>query len=1057
MKLFYAMVCAASGLLLAAGSASASSPSRSTSAIGSGMKTINSQPHFQRMAAPAQAPILRAAEEGITVPFTHSLGKKEDANTIYNNLIDANDDAKTWKPGGFTDYSVCMKGTGDTMDDWMFSPAIVLQAGQEYEISLDVCCVLASGKMDLLDLYIGTSQTIEGMTQLVNAIEITNTKSSGWKTSTATFTVEADGLYYVGFHAKSNNSESGNIGVCNLSMKALGGEEEKIDPPAAGTLTYEVYPKGELKAHVVYTAPTLTQSGAPLEAIAKVEIINRWYEKFEYTDVAPGQVIELDVDLFSGMSNNRLQATAYVTDSKGNLVAGEELLVTGIMAGPDYPLAPENVHAVLSADRKHVTVSWDPVGETGENGGYVDPSAVTYYIFDAFGSYYDPALAETTETSFTFDYSDATAPDFIAYQVTAGYDNYYSLEGVSEIITYGPALEMPFKESFADGYYESVWVTDLNSSKNVMVGTVDDTSLQTNADDPDAEPQYLTSQDGDNGFFYFLPMEKDDLYGMMSLPVSIEGAINPVLQFYAQGKGSVIDVMVGPSLPEMKVVETIDFMENPTEGWTPFTVSLAEFAEAGAVNFELRMRAIHNDDEHTWSLPIDNIRVRDLVDNNLAISSFNVPASIKVGEAATITARIENLGAKTSEATVARLLRDDALISEQPVAALDPNGSAIATFTDEATIADPDQLCYKIILVNDNDMLPDDNSAQAIAKVIFPAHPKAEGLAANITDNTVNLTWNHVSLEGLTDPEAVEEDFENPDYEPLTISDFGKWTMVDLDGAYNYTFLKDENNPYRSEPCAYQLFNPETAGVPEDYLIDCQPHSGNTMLVGWSTDGQNANLLISPELSGAAQTVTFWAKSFSIAYGEEFTVYTSSTGKAISDFTKFSDVEGETISGSVPEDWTEYTLSLPEGTKYFAILHDSYDTYAIYLDDFSFEQAPELPADTRLIGYNVYRDGVKITETPVEENSYSDLPELTARTALINYQVSAVYTNAESRLSEPVAVDASLVGIENVTIDNIDAEARYYGIDGRQVPVKDLAPGLYIRVKGNSASKISLR
>lgn len=1058
MKKFYSFICIAAALLLSAPLGNSAVPQRSTSTnSGSGIKSINRQAHFSKSATTQTAAISKATEEGITVPFTHSLGKDENANEIYNNIVDANEDTKTWKPGYFTSYSVCMKPTDasiDKMDDWMFSPAISLEAGAEYELSLDTKYALSSGTKDLLDLHLGQAMAVADMTQTITSIEIT---SKNWTTSTAKFSVDADGLYHIGFHAVSDKATSGNIAVCNLSLKKLGGDVETVDPPAAGTLTYEVYPKGELKAHIAYTAPTLTKSGAPLDKIAKVEIINRWYEKFEYTDVEPGQVIERDVDLFAGMANNRIQATAYVTDSKGNMVAGDELLVTGIMAGDDTPLTPENIKVTLSDDRNHVTVSWDAVGETGENGGYVDPSAVTYYIFDAFGSYYDPALAETSETSYTFDYSDATGPDFIAYQVTAGYKSNYSLEGVSDIITYGPALKMPFKESFANAYYESVWVTDLNSSRSVMAGTVDDTSLQTNADDPDAEPQYLTSQDNDNGFFYFLPMEKDDLYGLMSLPVSIEGAKNPILEFYAQGKGSVIDIMVGPSLPEMEVVTTIDFSQTPTDGWQPFAVELSDFAADKVINFELRMRAIHNDEDHTWSLPIDNIRIRDLVENNLAIASMAAPITTKVGEKTSIVARIENLGTKQSTPCEAKFYRNGVYAATGQVPALEPNTAFVVTFAETATIFDPAIISYTVLISNEGDEDLSDNSGSVTTNVIYPAHPTVTDIVPTIANGTVMLTWEPVSIDGLTDPATVEEDFESPDYIPLTIHNFGGWTMYDLDGGDNYTFLKDEKNPYRTLPCAFQLFDPVIAGVPDDYLIDCAPHSGNTMLVGWSTDGLNSNLLISPELSGEAQTVSFWAKSFSIAYGEEFSVYTSTTGKAVKDFTLFRDVEGEFIDGCVPEEWTEYTLNLPQGVKYFGILHNSYDTYALYLDDFSFEQAPILPADTELVGYNIYRDNVKVNSDPEESNRYIDNNPLSSHSSDITYRVSALYNNAESRLSEPVTVSAATVGIENVLIDEAAANDEYYRIDGVKTDQKNLTPGIYIRVSGSKASKVSIK
>ena len=40
-----------------------------------------------------------------------------------------------------------------------------------------------------------------------------------------------------------------------------------------------------------------------------------------------------------------------------------------------------------------------------------------------------------------------------------------------------------------------------------MYGIMHDNELQTNIDDEDAEPAYLNSHDGDNGFFLILPME----------------------------------------------------------------------------------------------------------------------------------------------------------------------------------------------------------------------------------------------------------------------------------------------------------------------------------------------------------------------------------------------------------------------------------------------------------------------------------------------------------------------------------------------------------------------
>ena len=70
---------------------------------------------------------------------------------------------------------------------------------------------------------------------------------------------------------------------------------------------------------------------------------------------------------------------------------------------PDNPKPLENVKAVLSEDYQHVILTWSPASEEGESGGYVDTSKVTYYVFDAFGSIYDPAIAVTRDTALVLE------------------------------------------------------------------------------------------------------------------------------------------------------------------------------------------------------------------------------------------------------------------------------------------------------------------------------------------------------------------------------------------------------------------------------------------------------------------------------------------------------------------------------------------------------------------------------------------------------------------------------------------------------------------------------
>ena len=91
--------------------------------------------------------------------------------------------------------------------------------------------------------------------------------------------------------------------------------------------------------------------------------------------------------------------------------------------------------------------------------------------------------------------------------------------------------------------------------------------------------------------------------------------------------------------------------------------------------------------------------------------------------------------------------------------------------------------------------------------------------------------------------------------------------MADVDGGpgtFTISNTSSTNIPYENagRPMAFQVFNPAHAGLllvngagqPTGWM----PHSGNQMLAAFGdVDGQNNDWLISPELSGDAQTITF--------------------------------------------------------------------------------------------------------------------------------------------------------------------------------------------------------
>ncbi len=1033
------------------------------------LKEVNTLAHLAtQVGARALRSPMMAESQAIDVPFTHKL-VKNDANNSSWTFIDANGDGHSWKIGSMASYTPCMYPNTDgidSYDDWLFSPGINLKAGVDYTLATDLGYMGSASTAPTIAVKIGSAATVEAMT--ADIMPTFSIDPKDMTTHKKTFSVETDGVYYIGYWANGAKVKAA-IKLCNVSVTVAEPVEpvETIDPPAAGTIEYTVAPKGELKAHVIYTAPTLTKSGAALEKIDKVTIINRWYEKFEYTtqtlghEIQPGEKIELDVDLFGGGTNDRLEGIAYVLNSKGEYVAGESVLVTGIYAGADNPLPVTNAKATVSDDGLKVTVSWDPVGETGEHGGYVDTDKVMYYIFDAYGSYTDPAIAATDLTSYTFDYSALESQDFMAYQITAGVDEtYYSTETSTNIVVVGHPMAMPFTESFSDAFFQQVWSVDPNTSQNIMAGTVPDNYLQTNAGaEGDPEPEYLNSQDHDNGFLYILPMNKDDVYGLMSLNTDISAASNPVLEFFYQGKGSALDVLIATPDRDLTVEKTIDLQATPTTDWTLCQIDLKPFVAKKIVRFELRLRAIHNDDEHTWSVPIDNIRIRDLVDKDLRAVALTAPEKATAGETFTLKARIENMGSTASAAAQLKLYRNGTETASKAIPAIKPYGVEFVEFEDAIGLDDAETVAYKIEIVSDADQDATNNTATANVITVMPAYPAPTGLHANVNKNEITLQWNATDVSELTKPTEIIEDFENPAYEAFSITKIGNWTLIDGDGGY--TYYLDRVNPFYGYPMAFQLYDPEATQSfnAEALEFDVKPHSGKRFLLGPSTDGQNDNWLISPELPGVAQTVTFYAKSFSIAYPETLTCYYSTTDKEPASF-KAIEATGDYFQEVyVPEQWTQYSISLPEDTKYFSIVHDSYDSYHLYLDDITYTAAPDLPADLAIVGYNVYCDGQKLNAEPLTSPTYTDVCAHTVEGFHTHiYRVSTVYNYGESRHCDPVDVSVAQSGINDIiTGGDYSGNATYYTIDGKKVKASGMQPGIYIMRQGSKATKVYIK
>lgn len=221
--------------------------------------------------------------------------------------------------------------------------------------------------------------------------------------------------------------------------------------------------------------------------------------------------------------------------------------------------------------------------------------------------------------------------------------------------------------------------------------------------------------------------------------------------------------------------------------------------------------------------------------------------------------------------------------------------------------------------------------------------------------------------------------------------------------------------------------------------IEGYPHSGMQYAACWAADinqvAHNDDWLISPILSGKAQSISFFAKELTPYYGaEKFQVLYSTSGNDTKDFSLIKEFE---VTNYL--DWQRYNVELPEGALYFAIRVVTRDGHLFMIDDITFEAG----SCKDIVAYRIYRDRNLIAEVPDNQLVYEDK----SGNSKNEYNVTALYaTGLESAFSNKVSSSSGIGGIE---IERPQAPYNVYSIDGRMIlknaeSLDGLNPGIYI-------------
>jgi hypothetical protein len=290
--------------------------------------------------------------------------------------------------------------------------------------------------------------------------------------------------------------------------------------------------------------------------------------------------------------------------------------------------------------------------------------------------------------------------------------------------------------------------------------------------------------------------------------------------------------------------------------------------------------------------------------------------------------------------------------------------------------------------------------------------------------------------------------------------------MVDRDKSATYGIGDSSGSTLAydnaGKAMAFMVFNPGAAGIVTDGSVAenvvWAPYEGSQMFAAFaSSDGQNDDWMISPELTGEAQEISFFVKTAVDTWGlEQYEVLYSSTGDDVNDFVKIG------ATREAPDEWTEVKVVLPAGARYFAIRCVSTDCFAFLVDNIKYLPLSAVREELSLIGYNVYCNRTKLNTDPVEELTFVDT---IAADETRDYYVTAVYDKGESPISNIVSVSTSGVGKVSAAssikvvgehgavrvLNAAGSDVTIYAVDGRLVAKRhDIGNNAKINVLNNT-------
>lgn len=917
----------------------------------------------------------------VTPTWSVSFDTKEDLNGF--TIIDANGDAHVYENilrGGWSWLSheevsgaACYYyDANHDADDWLITPGINLAANREYTVSFDANA--ANIFPEYFEVCMGDAATAEAQTTLL--IPSTKVFRGEFEPFSATFSVQTDGVYYVGIHAISPKG-SYILDIKNLTVEA------GLLPAAPAAVTdflVTADQTGLRKTHLSFVLPTTCNDGSKLDAISRVTLSRGETLLAEYTDVHPGEQLTADD---TQPKDGLYTYTVIVYNEAGDGAQAKQTVWVGYDA-PDVPINPHVIDKLTSID-----LVWEQ--SLGQHGGPIKKSDMKYYIYsmDEDGNMSTRlATVEKGKTTYNIKMNTREGEQrLLTYILVACNSKGLSQKVETKGFLLGKPLASPFAEDFTDSQIENYWWVSgegtgyLNQYAGFFVA----------ASSNDAKPGSLMYE----GFF------DDDLITLHSAKVELSALSQPWLTFSHKampGTGVELSVKVCKPDATADTVFVTDYRSANCADWTRQLIDLSTYLDYSYLTVEFQFRNFSN--ELATMTYLDNIHIGACPDYDLA-ATLDVPATLDAGAELSRTLTVTNWGCLpvSQYSIVSNVTSADGLLhSRQELITQPLLPRQSRRFTDvcptardaqgQLTVTASVQLAEEMA-----DAQPANNSAEAIAQILPNNLPTVSDLLGWTSEARGEVTLQWQAPEHPSRP--CTESFE--DYDPWLTTQAGAWQMLDQDFGLSEEIFQGYHTGLEDQSFAFTTFN--LSLLNPGFVDTNKEFTARTgqqcMMALFGHDGfynyrNQDNWLISPELSGAAQRLVFYAANYDMNSPETFEVMVSTTDDDPMSFIRIGG-ERRVYDGT----WHVFTAQLPAGSRYFAIHQNTVadNAYLLKLDDFSFDCALHIDH------YDVCLDGQRVATVPADACTIT-LP-VAAAVSPSDYTVSVIY--AEGFESLPVA------------------------------------------------------